>query len=234
VGLYDATTGQLIDIAVTCFENKIVLDPTFHNKFYENRILRAELHGIEDLTGNNGTYLNWEFFVDRNELAWLTDSLGITKFEDEPKPGRQHPQPGRLPGAVHHPRDAPDWVHVVPNQGTLAPNEIRPGSVSRGFHAGFRALVGHHRAAHRNGPESLLHGRRRRLPIGVRVVCRPPYGPVNRRLYENTMSMVLKVNIEGVFSTDPEDIVAAYIDDELRGRANVQYVPQLNMPTWPT
>jgi hypothetical protein len=48
------------------------------------------------------------------------------------------------------------------------------------------------------------------------------------------MSMVLKLNIEGVFSTDPEDIVAAYINDELRGRANVQYVPQVGASTWPT
>jgi hypothetical protein len=37
--------------------------------------------------GNKSTYfLEWEFYVDRNELAWLTDSLGITKFENEPKP----------------------------------------------------------------------------------------------------------------------------------------------------
>lgn len=30
-----------------------------------------------------------------------------------------------------------------------------------------------------------------------------------------------------MLSTDPEDIVAAYINDELRGRANLQYVPLL-------
>jgi hypothetical protein len=66
------------------------------------------------------------------------------------------------------------------------------------------------------------------LPLGVRVVCRPPYGPNNFSHFENAMGMVLQVNIEGAFSTDPEDMVAAYIDDELHGLTNVQYYPQID------
>jgi hypothetical protein len=57
----------------------------FRQQVFENRILRAELRDIEDLVGNNARISVWEFYVDRNELAWLTDSLGLTKFEDENK-----------------------------------------------------------------------------------------------------------------------------------------------------
>ncbi|MBK6997999.1 MAG: hypothetical protein IPH31_25115 [Lewinellaceae bacterium] len=124
--LFDASTNLPIDIDITCFENKIILDPNFENEFFENRILRAELHDIEDLTGNSSSFLKWEFYVDRNELGWLTDSLGITKFEDQTKTAVAnihnrggYPVPFTITGI-------PDWVHVVPNQGTLAPNEIRP------------------------------------------------------------------------------------------------------------
>jgi hypothetical protein len=70
------------------------------------------------------------------------------------------------------------------------------------------------------GDEGLPIRCARRVPPAVRTV--------QSGLFENAMSMVLRVNIEGAFSTDPEDMVAAYIDDELRGRANVQYFPQIN------
>jgi hypothetical protein len=66
------------------------------------------------------------------------------------------------------------------------------------------------------------------LPMGVRVVCRPPDWDLRAGLYENTMNMVLQLNIQGQLSTDEEDIVVAYVNDTLVGRARVQYVPQLN------
>ncbi len=235
VELYNATTNDLIDIDMTCFENKIVLDPNFENKEFENRILRAELHGIEDLTGNvfNGTKFNngvWEFYVDRNELAWLTDSLGLTKYEDENRTAIAHihnrggyPVPFKI-------LNAPEWVHVSPDQGTLAANEIRPINFyvdsTLAFGRWSDSIVLHTET----GQNPFFMGGDESLPIGVRVVCRPPYGYINAALFENTMSMVLKVNIEGTFSADPEDMVAAYINDELRGRANIQYVPLLG--TW--
>ncbi|MBL7794937.1 MAG: T9SS type A sorting domain-containing protein, partial [Saprospiraceae bacterium] len=228
VGLYDATTNTLIGANVTCYENKIVFDPTFNNEFFENRIVRAELRGIQDLIGNKTGALDWEFFVDRNELGWLTDSLGITKFEDEAKTGIAnihnrggYPVPFKILGV-------PDWVHVTPNQGTLAPNEIRPVNFTIDSSLAFGHWSDTIVLETQTGQNPFFMGGSEPLPIGVRVVCRPPYPAVNLAQYENSMSMVLKVNIEGVFSADPEDIVAAFIDDQLRGRATVQFVPQVN------
>ncbi len=233
VKLFDATTNQLIDIDITCYENKIVLDPNFQNQFFENRILRAELKGIEDLVGNvfNGAKLNngiWEFYVDRNELAWLKDSLGMTKYEDE----------NRTISAGIHNRggypvpftlsNIPDWVHVVPNQGTLAPNEILQVQFtvdsSLTFGLWSDTIILHTET----GQNPFFMGGDEPLPFGTRVVCRPPFGSVDATQFENAMNMVLRLNIQGNYSTDEEDIVAAYIDGELRGRANVQFVPQLN------
>lgn len=228
VGLYDATTGKLIDVDITCYENKIILDPKFQNEFYENHILRAELHNIEDKTGNTLLLEKWEFYVDRNELAWLTDSLGMTKFETENKTAvaNIHNRGGYpVPFSI---KNAPDWVRVVPDKGTLAPNEIRPirfeVDSSLAFGLWSDSIVLHTET----GQNPFFMGGDEGLPIGVRVVCRPPNWDLSAGLYENTMNMVLRLNIQGQFSMDAEDIVAAYIDDELRGRANVRYVPQLN------
>lgn len=228
VGLYDATTGLLIDANITCFENKIILDPNFQNQFFENRILRVELHDIEDLTGNKRDFLKWEFYVDRNELAWLTDSLGMTKFEDQTKTAVAnihnrggYPVPFSILGV-------PDWVHVVPNQGTLAPNEIRPVSFTADSTLAFGLWTDSITLRTETGQNPFFMGGDEGLPLGVRVVCRPPHWQLNPFLFENSENMVLELNIEGVVSTDVEDMVVAYIGDTLCGKAKVQFVPAAN------
>ncbi len=228
VGLYDATTGQLIDIAVTCYENKITLDPSFDNKFFENHILRAEIHNIPDYTGNRLVYEFWEFYVDRNELAWLTDSIGMTKYEDETKTviAKIHNRGGYpVPFTI---TDLPDWVHVVPDMGTLAANEIRDIRFEVDSSLAFGLWTDSITLHTETGQNPFFMGGDEPLPFGVRVVCRPPDWDIDAGLYENTMNMVLKPDIEGVFSIDVEDIVVAYIDDELRGRAYVAYAPEVD------
>ena len=228
VGLFNTTTGKPINVNITCFENKITLDPPSQNEFFENLILRAELNNIRDLTGNKLINENWEFFVDRNELAWLTDSFGLTKFENEYKTGTAsihnrggYPVPFKITGV-------PSWVRVVPSAGTLVANQILPITFEVDSSLAFGRWNDTITLHTETGQNPFFMGGDEKLPIGVRVVCRPPNWKVNPNLYENSMNMVLRLNVQGQFSTDVEDIVAAYINDELRGRASVRYVPQLN------
>ncbi|MBC7773833.1 MAG: T9SS type A sorting domain-containing protein [Phycisphaerae bacterium] len=228
VQLFDATTNLPIDIAITCYENKILLVPNFDNKYFENRILRAELHDIEDLTGNRLVYTQWEFYVDRNELAWLTDSLGMTKYEDQNKTAVAnihnrggYPVPFTITGI-------PNWVHVVPDQGTLAPNEIRPVSFQVDSNLAFGLWSDSITLHTETGQNPFFMGGDEGLPFGVRVVCRPPVWEINPNLFENSENMVLELNIQGEISKDVEDIVVAFIGDTIVGRANVQYVPAVN------
>ena len=233
VGLFDATTGKVIDVDISCYENKITLVPKFQNEFLENRNLRAELHNIQDLTGNtfDGTRPNngiWEFFVDRNELAWLTDSVGLTKYEDQTKTvSAQVHNRGGSPVSFSITK-APSWVRVVPNKGTLVPNEIRPITFevdsTLAFGRWSDSIVLHTET----GQNAFFMGGDEALPIGARVVCRPPNWSFKPTLYENSMNMVLELNIQGQVSKDVEDIVVAYIGDELRGKAYLQYAPEVN------
>jgi len=228
VGLYDATTNTLIDAAVTCYENKIIFNPTFDNKFFENHLLRAELRGIQDLIGNKTGAMKWEFVVDRNELAWLTDSFGLTKFENEYKIGTAsiHNRGGSPVSFTI--TGAPNWVRVVPNKGTLVANQILPITFEVDSSLAFGNWSDSITLHTEKGQNLFFMGGDEKLPIGVRVVCRPPNWSLTPGIYENTMNMVLQPNIQGQFSTDVEDIIAAYINDELRGSAHVRYVPELN------
>lgn len=225
VGLYDATTSTLIDANITCVDNKIVIDPLFQNKFYENHILRAELHNIQDLTGNVLTGTEWEFYVDRNELAWLTDSIGLTKYADETKTitAKIHNRGGYpVPFSI---QNVPAWVHVTPNAGTLVPNEIRDiqftvdSTLALGLWADSIIL------RTETGQNPFFMGGDEGLPLGVRVICRPPEWNINPSQYSLTMNLAVRLEVDGLMSDDPEDQIGVFIAGQLRGTGKLQYVP---------
>ena len=239
IDVFDASTSQLIPTKVTAYQNQIFIIPEIQNEYVENRLLRIELKNLEDLAGNTTgpQPMKWlnripEIYVNRNELSWLTDSVGMTKPADKTRfvvaniyNGAGYPVPFEI-------RDYPDWIRAVPNAGTLAPNEIRPivftadSSLAFGFwrdSVTLRALPG-------VAPPLAFMGGDERIPIGVRVVCKPPEWDLDPSQFENSMNMVVKLNVQGTVSNDVEDIVGAFIDGQLRGRANVQYVPQVSLP----
>jgi hypothetical protein len=233
VGLFDATTGDLIDATISCFDNKIIIDPNFQNEFFENKILRTELYNIEDLVGNNMVEEIWEFYVDRNELAWLTDSIKMTKYDDETKTIIAKIQNRGGYPVPYTMQDLPDWVHVSPNSGTLVANEIEEihFTVDENVPLGYLSdsIILHTET----GENPFFMGGDEILNMTARVICRPDAWIVNpdnfnASNFSFSMNYNLSLNIEGTLSEDIQDIVGAYVDGQLRGVSRVQYNPQLN------
>ncbi|NOR75554.1 MAG: T9SS type A sorting domain-containing protein, partial [Draconibacterium sp.] len=63
-----------------------------------------------------------------------------------------------------------------------------------------------------------------KLPITVRVYKTPPDWKVDPTKFEYTMNMIGRVSIEGVLSTDIFDKVAVFVNDSIRGVANLRYL----------
>jgi hypothetical protein len=149
----------------------------------------------------------------------------MTKYEDQTKTtvANIHNRGGYpVPFTIE---DIPAWVHVVPNQGTLAPNEIRPINFTVDSSLAFGLWSDSITLHTETGQNPFFMGGDEGLPFGVRVVCRPPNWDFNPNLWENSQNMVIELNIQGDVSTDAEDIIVAYIGDTLCGRARLQYVP---------
>lgn len=223
VGLYDATTGQLIDISVTCFENKIIIDPRFENKFFENKILRIELHDIEDLTGNVLEQTKWEFYVDRNELAWLRKDIQETKYLNEE---------GTITAKIHNRggypvpfslREVPIWLHAVPDTGVLVANEIREIRFeidpTLGIDTWMDTVVLHTAT----GENPFFMGGDEHLPVSIRVLHSPPDWTMNESDFIFNTTIIGQVGINFQPSDDEEDQLAVFVNDEVRGVANVTF-----------
>ncbi len=235
--LFNSITDEQLNIKAFCVDNKIVLDSTDQNKFLENKLLRAEIYNVKDLIGNVRDYLDWEFYVDRNELAWLTDSAGITKYEDEAKSVtvKIHNRAGSpVPFMID---SIPDWLHVQPDAGTMVPNEIRditftaPDSIELGW---WKDSIVLHTES---GLNSFFMGGDEALPFDVRTICRPPDWTVDPGLYQQTMTLICRVRIDAtapydnfIFSSDIEDQVGVFIDGQCRGSAKLVKVENLSNP----
>jgi Concanavalin A-like lectin/glucanases superfamily/Secretion system C-terminal sorting domain len=226
--LIDVATDSVIGITRSCIDNKIVLTPDFENSEFENKILRAELHNIEDLVGNKNIYEQWEFYVDRNELALLEDTVSIVKYDDEVKSVKVnihnrggYPVPYTL-------QNIPPWMRVYPSSGTLVANETEEITieVSDDVPLGnyFDSII----LRTETGLNPFFMGGDEVLIINTRVICRPPVWVIDPATFDASpfnfsMNYILKLNIEGTLSTDTEDIVGAYVDGELRGVSKVQF-----------
>tara|TARA_R110002049_G_scaffold307628_1_gene508687 strand:+ start:15578 stop:16498 length:921 start_codon:yes stop_codon:yes gene_type:complete len=60
--------------------------------------------------------------------------------------------------------------------------------------------------------------------IGISAYGQAPTWSVNENDFEHTMSFVAFLNIEGITLSSPNDIVAAFVNGECRGVANLTYV----------
>lgn len=230
--LKDAITGTEISITRSCIDNKIVLVPDFPNEEFENRILKAELYNVQDLTGNINPYEKWEFYVDRNELAWLEDTVSVVKYDDEVKSVKVNIQNRGGYPVPYSLQNIPTWMKVYPVSGTLVANETEEITieVSDDVPLGnyFDSIV----LRTETGLNPFFMGGDEVLIINTRVICRPPVWVIDPAAFDASpfnfsMNYILKLNIEGTLSTDTEDIVGAYVDGELRGVSKVQYKPGL-------
>ncbi|MBK9734486.1 MAG: T9SS type A sorting domain-containing protein [Saprospiraceae bacterium] len=230
--LKDAATDSIIGITRSCVENKIVLTPDFANSEFENKILRAELHNIEDLVGNKNMYEQWEFYVDRNELGWLTDSISLTKYGDQTKTitANIHNRGGY---PVPYTITAPDYIRVTPNRGTMVANEVETISFTVDSLVQLGEFSDSIIMHTETGINTFFMGGDEILNMHTRVICRPDKWVINPDGFNSagfsySMNYTLELNIEGTLSTDEEDIVGAYVGPALRGVSKVKFYPELN------
>lgn len=231
--LFNSETGLEIGSKWTCVGNKIVIDPIDINKEFENKIIRAELQNIQDLTGNIMTSAEWEFYVDRNELAWLTDSLEIVKYVDETKTitAKIHNRGGYpVPYSIIN---IPEWLHVSPNRGTLVANEIEEIKFTVKDNLGLGEIADNIVLRTETGVNPFFMGGDEPLNIRARNLCRPESwvldpGGFNTADYSFSMNFVVQLDIEGTLSVDESDVVGAYVGNELRGIGQIEYNADIN------
>ena len=213
-----------VDFSFVAKKDKVAFTINEPEGKIENCILDITAKNVEDMNGNKmQSPVTWSAYVDRNQVKWKDQQFDLEKQLYKPltftnkiinKSGEQQQFTiSNLPG----------WLSVQPKSGTLDPlsEQTITFTVSEGTNTGSYSKDINLKTDF-EFDEKLL--------VNLRVYEQlPDDWEVNPEEYENNMNIIGMVKINGVVSTDKNDKVAAFVDGECRGIANLKYVPEYDM-----
>lgn len=220
IGLYDTETGNLIDAIISCQGDKIVIVPNVPNRFIEGKVLRMKVNNIKDLANNVFVEKTWEFFVDRNPIRWEGGTVKVSKLRPQFVSVTRRLLNDGGQATAFELQGVPTWARIYPSTGVIQPGAAEEITIELDSSLAFGSYSDTLFAIAPEGNEPLI--------VNARVLCESPAWDFNPGLYAQSMNMTLQLDIEGALSTDEEDIVAAFIDGQVRGKANIQYLPALD------
>lgn len=211
-----------VNSTITSSDNKIVVNINEDANRIENCVLEFEVQRILDLNGNRlSSPLKWTAFVDQNRLKWQTESVNLKKEVLAPLTfdATITNSSGKYENYVIS--GLPGWLSVDKSTGTLNPLE----KATLTFTVDRSANIGSYECDLRlTGSKNIDEV----LPVVLKVTGPRPDWTVNPYDFESSMNIIGKIQIEGVFQEDSEDILAAFIGSKCVGIVSPQFSKALN------
>lgn len=216
---------QQIAFTYSVNNDQVIFTPTTSPEIIENVTLDVTVQEIKDLQGNSmESPATWIAYMDKNQVVWQDDQLQYTIVRGDGNHLSFTSSVINQGGAAKafHIENIPSWLTVTPSNGTVNPNS----SVSIAFDVDDNINLGDYTQditllTDFNFPE--------RLTLQLKVRDKEPDWSINPANYEHNMSIVGRLKINGVISTDDEDMIIAMVGEEIRGIGHLEYVPQLDV-----
>ena len=198
--------------------DKIILTPTSPKAKIENTSLDVTVKDVLDLHGNSmQSPATWIAFPDQNQIVWETELVTIDILKDEGYSFTKKIVNSGGSAKNFTIENIPSWLTTSVIEGL-----IEPGST---FEVTFTVVEEVNIGSYKediivmtdfNYPE--------RLTVDLKVRGTTPNWDVNPGDFEKSMSVIGSIGINDVVSIDPEDVLYVFINDECRGKANLQYI----------
>ncbi|MGB0868992.1 MAG: LamG-like jellyroll fold domain-containing protein [Flavobacteriales bacterium] len=198
--------------------DKIILTPTSPKAKIENVSLDVTVKDVLDLYGNSmQSPATWIAFPDQNQIVWETELVTIDILKDEGYSFTKKIVNSGGSAKNFTIENIPSWLTTSVTEGL-----IEPGST---FEVTFTVVEEVNIGSYKediivmtdfNYPE--------RLTVDLKVRGTTPNWDVNPGNFEKSMSVIGSIGINDVVSIDPEDILYVFINDECRGKTNLQYI----------
>ena len=203
--------------------DEIILTTSEDNQRLEDVILTITVQGIRDLNDNvQQSPVTWTAFVDRNTLFWSERerNFSITRGEALSFTSTIQNRGGSFESFLL--TGLPGWITASPVGGTVDPLSSRD----------VRFTINENIASGSYTGDIIMKnsfGFDEKLIINLEVIQEPPSDwLVNASDYQYSMSVAGRVRIEGEFSRDGRDILAAFVGNECRGLAPLRYIEELD------
>jgi hypothetical protein len=207
----------------TTNNDKIILTITDPASLIENTQLNFTATKVEDMHSNLlQSPVTWSAYVKMNQVSWEEKYF---KFEKELYQPLSFETKIINEGGTQQEFDItnlPPWLEASPQSGSIDPlsEQIITFTVSEGINTGYYS---------QDIYLSTGFDFDEKLVLDLRVFKEEPEWEVEPSDYEFNMNMVAQLKIDNILSTDIYDKVAAFVGDECRGVANLQYVKEYDM-----
>lgn len=198
-------------------EDALIITLTEPEDRIEKTIVNFAVQRVRDINGNEmeGT-IRWSAYIDRNQLRWSESEVRIDKAQYEPM--EFEVDLNNVGGSVktYTIEGLPAWLEAEPSSGTIDPKGTQhiTFTINEGTNVGSYDEVVY--AVGENGVAEPLN-------LIVKVNAERPDWSVDPSDYEYSMTVFGQMRFEGIFSSDEEDMLAAFAGGQCVGVANSSY-----------
>ena len=228
-------TDEEIIVTSSCFGNKLIINTTPHlteRSELQGVLINARVDSLQDLNGNIQEYsTDWSFLVNVNPVFWDPDHLVEARME-----GSAHQIEGTLKNNTLLSKvfsldlstdptivDYPDWLTPLQTRGTILPNDDFivefdvDDSLLPGIYTGTVTAAVDSSAVSFDVTFELLA-----------IEVNWPFDPTQ---FQYSMTVVAQFSLDDtdfLLSEDSRDLVGAFVNGEIRGVTNIEYLPESN------
>ncbi|MFY0652810.1 MAG: T9SS type A sorting domain-containing protein [Cyclobacteriaceae bacterium] len=220
----DARPVDKIDFDWAVNDDKIIITPS--NSFtslIEQTVLEITIQNVEDIYENRlASPVTWTAFVDRNQLKWGTEKIIAKKEVYEPFTFKVDVVNHGGTETNYSIDNLPLWLSASPSSGVMSPASTVTitFTVDEGLNTGYYL---------EDVYLSSDFGFDEKLTIDLQVTSPEPDWNTNPNDFQFSMNLIAQLEIADVISTDLNDRVAAFVNDTIRGDANIIYIETLDL-----
>lgn len=189
----------------------------------EKTIVKFTVDGVRDKNGNEIlSPITWSAYIDRNQLKWSDRALTVVKKLNEEKTIKVKAL--NKGGSIEHftVENLPSWLEAEPASGTIDPtaSEDIVLTIDPSLNIGT-----YDETLYLRGDNNVVEA----LQLTVKVEGEKPEWTVNPADFKYNMSVFGKLYINKVYSSDDEDMLAAFSGGKCVGVCNNRYYKQNDM-----
>ncbi|WP_455517277.1 LamG-like jellyroll fold domain-containing protein [Leyella stercorea] len=189
----------------------------------EKTIVKFTVDGVRDKNGNEIlSPITWSAYIDRNQLKWSDNALTVVKKLNEEKMLKVKAL--NKGGSIEHftIENLPSWLEAEPASGTIDPTSSADIllTIDPSLNIGT-----YDETLYLRGDNNVVEA----LQLTVKVEGEKPEWTVNPADFKYNMSVFGKLYINKVYSSDDEDMLAAFSGGKCVGVCNNRYYKQNDM-----
>ncbi|MEM8893275.1 MAG: LamG-like jellyroll fold domain-containing protein, partial [Bacteroidota bacterium] len=204
------------DFAVN--DDEIVIIPTVDADRIEGQVMEITILSVQDLNGNKLlSPVTWTAYVQQNQIKWDASDISTTKPVEEDLTIIASFTNNSGAAYSYTLENIPAWLTPDHTSGVVNPQE----TITVELEVSEALNIG---AYNHSITLSTDMGFDDQLTIDLRIFGDEPFWSVDDSEFEYSMSVFGRLIVDGEISTDEYDMVAAFVDDEIRGVVSPTYV----------